>query len=260
MEERVSHKIGRYAIAAGDRIVNIAILIVILLMLLYGTYALWDDYSIVKAADPSNYTGYSPAVSPLKFADFAAKNPDVIGWLTIPDTNIDYPLVQGDDLYYLNHSAMREESLSGSLFLTQENSPGFSDFNSIIYGHHMAEGRMFGDLDKFMDGTFFDAHPNARIYYDASRKKGEGYSPDGSWAWHTVSLAAIVECRGDDTVWYSPGMTDSALKETFLSGVSSDAVHYRDIGAAPGDHMIELSTCQTSDSNGRTILIGRIEQ
>jgi len=260
MEEKVSHKIGRYAITAGDRIVNAAILIVILLMLLYATYAIWDDYSIVKAADPGNFTEYSPAASTLKFADFAAKNPDVIGWLTIPDTDIDYPLVQGDDLYYLNHNALREESLSGALFLTQENSPGFTDFNSIIYGHHMSEGRMFGDLDKFLDADFFDAHPYARIYYDSSRRQGEGFRPDGSWAWHTVSLTSIAECRGDDSVWYSPGMTDNAFKEAFLFAALTDAVHYRDIGATPDDHLIELSTCQSADSNGRTILTGRIEE
>lgn len=257
--ESIPHRAGRIAVAAGDRIVNLVILLTALFMVLFATYSLWDDFHIVAAADASNFKIYSPTADPMKFADFAAKNPEVIGWITVPDTGIDYPLVQGDDLYYLDHSVLGEESLSGSVFLTRENEPDFSDFNSIIYGHHMADHKMFGDIDRFLDASFFDSHPTAKIYYDSTRKAGQNYSAGGSWKWHMVSIASVVECSGYDRLWYSPGLTEETKKAEFLTALGTAATHARDIGAAAGDHLIEMSTCKSNIEEGRTVLIGRIE-
>lgn len=259
--ESAGHRFGRYAIRTGDVLLNIVIALIVIVMLLYATYSIWDNYRIIHSADAAQFTKYSPAVDPLTFQDFAAANPDVIGWLTVPDTQIDYPLVQGtDEMYYLSHDALGNESMTGSLFLTKENAPDFSGFNSIIYGHHMVAEKMFGDLDLFKDETFFNGHLTAKIYYDASRKAGAGYSAGGSWAWHDVFLTALVSADAYDGSWYTPGITDEAARQSFLDRMKTDSVYYREIGLTTGDHLIEMSTCVSQETNGRIILIGKIVQ
>lgn len=87
-------------------------------------------------------------------------NPDVLGWLYIPDTIISYPVMQTDSRDgYLHLSWDRKKSSSGSIFLEHKNSRDFSDFNTILYGHHMANRSMFGTLKYFKDGEYVRQHP-----------------------------------------------------------------------------------------------------
>ena len=141
-------------------------------MLLYATYSIWDNYRIIHSADAAQFTKYSPAVDPLTFQDFAAASPDVIGWLTVPDTQIDYPLVQGtDEMYYLSHDALGNESMTGSLFLTKENAPDFRalilSFTATIWSR-----RKCSRPRPLQGRDIFNGHLTAKIYYDASRKAG----------------------------------------------------------------------------------------
>ncbi len=87
-------------------------------------------------------------------------NPDVLGWIYIPDTVISYPLMQGrDNEVYLHTAWDGKHNSGGSIFLEQKNSPELSDFNTILYGHHMSDGSMFGSLKHFKDPSFTDSHP-----------------------------------------------------------------------------------------------------
>ncbi|MFR2213338.1 MAG: sortase domain-bontaining protein [Ruminococcus sp.] len=71
-------------------------------------------------------------------------NPEIIAWIRIPDTRIDYPVVQGtDNEYYLKHTFKKTEHVAGSIFLDKDNSPDFSNRKSILYGHNMKDGSMF---------------------------------------------------------------------------------------------------------------------
>ena len=84
--------------------------------------------------------------------DLMAINKDVAGWITIDDTHIDYPVVQGkDDMEYINKDVYGEFSLSGSIFLSCMNKKDFSDNYNLVYGHHMANGGMFGDVVSFTE-------------------------------------------------------------------------------------------------------------
>ena len=139
---------------AGNQILNIIVMGIILFLFLYGGYSLWDTYMSAKSAflsddllsyKPQQGEGANPSLE-----DLMAINKDVAGWITIDDTHIDYPVVQGkDDMEYINKDVYGEFSLSGSIFLSCMNKKDFSDNYNLVYGHHMANGGMFGDVVSF---------------------------------------------------------------------------------------------------------------
>lgn len=95
-------------------------------------------------------------------------NPDVIGWLYIPDTQIDYPILQASEEekenYYLRRNLKKEANRQGSLFIQKSNRKDFRHPLSVIYGHNMKSGTMFAGLHEFKDEEYFLFHPYAYIY------------------------------------------------------------------------------------------------
>ena len=99
------------------------------------------------------------------FDGLKAVNPDVVAWIVIPGLDISYPVVQGEDnAYYLHHLFTRETNSSGSIFVDCHNRPDFMDQNTIIYGHNMKNGSMFGTLDTYQDAAFWEENPCFSIY------------------------------------------------------------------------------------------------
>lgn len=97
-------------------------------------------------------------------------NKDIIGWIKINDTKINYPILQDSNLYYLNHTYYNKYNRNGSIF-TQTRNP-FETKETVIYGHNNRNGIMFNEIENFMDVDFFDRHQTFQIYtknanYDA---------------------------------------------------------------------------------------------
>lgn len=169
----------------------------------------------------------------------------MFGWLTVYGTHIDYPLVQGtDNETYVNTSVTGEKVLSGSLFLDARNQPGFQDFNSIIYGHHMAKQVMFGEIGDFARQSYFEEHRYGKLYFDGTEKGIEFFT----------FLAADTY----DTSIYSPGVTGQEQKSEYLRNLLKRGMYTREIGIRSSDQLVLLSTCSTEATNGRHILVGRI--
>lgn len=89
-------------------------------------------------------------------------NTDIIGWLEIENTNINYPILKDKNLYYLKHSFDRKYNNNGSIFTT--NKSPFIDDETIIYGHNMKNGSMFSNLGKYLNKDFLDSHSKIKIY------------------------------------------------------------------------------------------------
>lgn len=101
----------------------------------------------------------------IDFAGLKAVNLDVIAWIQIPALDISYPVVQGkDNAYYLHHLFSGESNINGSIFVDCHNQPDFTDQNTIVYGHNMKNGSMFGTLDKYQDKELFEQHPEFYLY------------------------------------------------------------------------------------------------
>ena len=228
--------------------------LLILVMFLYGGYSLWDTARIYgNAAVGEELLKYKPTSETegehLSLQELALINPDTRGWLTIPDTHIDYPVLQGkDDMEYINKDVFGEFSLSGSLFLSCHNSSDFSDGYSLIYGHHMDHGGMFGDVVSFTEKSYFDKH-----------KTGELYLPDKTMH---IDLFACMKTSASDFKVYNPqniSKTSESFK-SFLDYVREAAICYRDSGRQDTGQIIGLSTCSEAVTNGRVILFGRLSE
>lgn len=231
----------------ANGIVNVVILLLAVLLIGYGVFSIWDNNRILNQASAKSYETYRPAEekdSP-SFAQLQAMNPDVLGWISIYGTGIDYPLVQGkDNDEYLNRDIDGSFRLSGSIFLDSTNARDFSDFNTIIYGHHMVKDRMFGDLDKFTDQSFFDSHRYGSLYYGGRM--------------HGLEIFAMVEADAYDFELYNPQVGESAgARQSYLDQVLRKASWSRECGVGPGDHVVMLSTC-AGNTNGRYVVFARI--
>ena len=157
------------------------------------------------------------------------KNPDVIGWIHIPDTKIDYPIVQGEDnTFYLDHNWRGESLSAGSIFLECRNSPDFTDYNTIVYGHNMVNDTMFGSLNRYGNQAWWESHPYIYILLDYGVLRYEVFS----------SYTATV---GSNT--YALSFRQTQTREDYLQ-MAADLSEI-DTGITPEvtDLVLTLSTC-----------------
>lgn len=150
----------------------------------------------------------------IDLAALRAINPDTIGWLEIPDTNIDYPLLQSlDNQYYLQYTFNKTWNPSGAIYLDSECEADFSMRNSLIYGHHMKDGSMFAELKKYVeDPAFLEAHKEIRIYTDEGIRIYE------------VFRATQANIKDDEMqIWFEDGDTEAAWL-TAMGAQSEDSV------------------------------------
>ena len=234
---------------AGDRLVSLLAAGLILLMLLYGGYSLWDTAMVFNGAFlSSDLLQFKPAAgdpdSNPTLAELQAINPDVLGWLTIDDTHIDYPVVIGKtDMEYVNKDVYGDFALSGSIFMDSDNARDLSDAYTLVYGHHMDNGAMFGDVVEFVNTDYFESHPSGTLYL-----------PDATY---TIEIFACVQVDAFDSMIYDPLAQDGDVSE-LLHYVDEIAVQSRYIGVQPTDKVIGLSTCAEAETNGRVVIFGRL--
>ena len=105
-----------------------------------------------------------PAEDSPSFEELLAINPDFKGWVTLDGTNIDHPILQGKtNLSYINTDVYGNFSLAGSVFLDSRNNGNFEDTYSLLYGHHMENSKMFGDLDLYKEERFFRENQTGKL-------------------------------------------------------------------------------------------------
>ncbi len=237
---------------AGNRILNLMVAIFVVVALGYSSYALWDTYNVYRGAflnsdllqyKPSGQVGEdNPTLEELM-----AINDDVLGWIVIDNTHIDYPVVRGkDDMEYVNKDVYGDFSLSGSIFLASQNERDFSDRYNLIYGHHMDNGAMFGDIMEFLDERYFKDHRTGTLYLPSTTY--------GIELWACISTDAY-----DDNVFAVSNKRTEPEIAKFIDYVKENALYiHDDMDVTSYDKMIAMSTCVDAATNGRAIMIGRI--
>lgn len=239
-------KTAKFIVRMIDHMVNLTALLLILIVMFLSCYMLWDSNQVYQAADAKNYEAYIPTEKHTKsFEELQKINPDIIGWIRVNDTNINYPLLQAeDDDTYMNTDAEGKYSLSGSIFLHCANKPDFSDFNNMIYGHHMEKHKMFGDVGMFTDKTYFEKHPYGNLFFDGKD--------------HGVEFYALIQADAYNERIFSICPDDPKAKQAYLQEILDNALYKRNFEITQNDHLVLLITCTSELTNGRNILVGKL--
>ncbi len=212
-----------------------------------------------------------PYVSPVDFNSLWARCPDIYSWLQIPGTNIDYPVVRkpGDDDYYLRRDIDGKYATAGSLYSQASYNAGdYSDPVTVIYGHHMRSGEMFGHLQEYYaDADSFAALrevivylPDKELHYSVFA--AVPYSTTHIlWKYHNfrTTIPATSGSSGDTTI---PSESDmqAFLQELrdirgFSKNLSEDILN----SITANDRLLVLSTCLQGNNKQRYIVIARLD-
>lgn len=186
--------------------------------------------------------------NPIDFATLTAENGDAVAWIQVDGTAIDYPVFRSGpntaDDFYLNHDRYKKAKSAGSLYVQQVNSGDFTDPNTVIYGHNMRNGSMFGTLKKFRNTAFFNENRNITVYTKGHILKYEIFS------------AFVFD---DRHIINSYDFYNAESYQNFLDicknpvSVSKNVI--KDASVTTDDKIITLSTC-TSAENERYLVVG----
>lgn len=245
------------ALKIGNGAVSLLAGLLAAVLILYSGYVLYDSFSTEYQAYSSSWDllKYKPVVmndEPTEGAEtLAAINEDYRAWLTIYDTTIDYPVVQGEnDLYYASHDIYRNSSLTGAIYLAAGNKANFSDSYNLIYGHHMDNGAMFGSLDKFKDETYFQAHQEGIVI-----TKGGIYDITLFGAASTDAYENqiyTVGNRAEEVIRFLTGERKNDV------GVGTKTLIWDEEAVKGATKVIAFSTCADAETNGRLVVFGKM--
>jgi len=170
--------------------------------------------------------------------------PDVVGWIRINDALIDYPVVQGkDNDYYLSHLPNGAVNSGGSIMMDTGCAADFSSDVTILHGHHMKNGAMFGDLDEYKDPAYFEAHPVIELC-----------TPEGGYE---VQIFAAYTVNAH-SFGYEANFGSEAEFDAYVQKARNASPFAADVDVQYGDNLLLLSTCNYSFKNARFIVIGKI--
>ena len=246
---------SRWILKTANALVNLVVILCLCVAGAYAVYALWDNNRIYAAASDvqADMVKIKPAVEEdggASFAELLTINEDVCAWVTLDNTKIDHPVLQGStNLTYVNKDVYGNFALAGSIFLDTRNSRDFTDAYSLLYGHHMENSGMFGDLDLYKDQTFFDENTTGMLIL-----------PDR--AYKLEIFACMLIEAGDDAIF------DPEQWQTDIGGLLSFArennLHLREetvgrLERMESPQILALSTCSTEFTDARTIILAVME-
>ena len=186
-----------------------------------------------------------------EYEEFLSQNPDLVGWLTIQGTKVDYPVVQKaeDNDYYLNHSFDGSEDSAGTIYVDYRSDIVNPTTNTMVYGHNMKNGTMFGSLKNYLQEDFFKEYRyiqfntiyEHRLYQVVSVGLSEvAYQDENSYRYYNFIQANNME------EW-----------QEFVDNVNSLAIYQSDVTLEPSDEILTLSTCNSYTEDGRLFIVAK---
>ena len=228
----------RFIDSAFNRIVAVLCLLLFLVCL----YAMIDAVNVYLNANDTSVLKFKPELGQGVEA-LQELSDDAVAWLTADNTAIDYPVMQGkNNDEYINKDPFGSFSLSGSIFLDSRNSADFSDPYSLLYGHHMDHGIMFGALDDFIDKSYFDQHRTGTLITTS----GQDYA--------IRFFAACKANATEKTVFDPPDTTNEQL----LQFIRQHAAVFEPQGVDAHSKILALSTCQSAENVERLVVFGTL--
>lgn len=183
--------------------------------------------------------------NPINFQELNAINEEIIGWIRIGALDLSYPVAQAaDNDYYLHRTFERVDNFAGCIFLNCDNTRYFTDQNTIIYGHNMKNGSMFGTLKKFEESEVYSKNPYFWIF-----------TPEFIYQYRIFSCS-VVNKIGDP---YRIRFTTDDFQNFINQSMANSMVDNSGIQVTTDDRIVTLSTC-TGDESTRLIVQGKLEQ
>lgn len=242
--------------------IRIIILIFAIGIITFSGYNLWNIYSEYTAGEKlyDNYANEfiinieetpeqapeekeDKAIFSVDFNSLLERNKDVVGWLYVEDTPINYPIVQAsDNNYYLRRLLDGSYNIAGSIFMDYKNSPDVTDLNTIVYGHNLKNGTMFSNLKDYGSQEYYENHPVMHLL-----------TPQGS---HVIQLIGGYQTNIYSNI-YKTLKTEEELFDLY-DEIIKLSTFKANISLNQGDRLITLSTCSEGGDESRYVLIGII--
>ena len=234
----------RKTLRFADNLVNWLAALLCLPLFLICLYAMIDAANVYLNANDTAVLRYKPKLGQQQTEEVLQQiAEDAVAWLSIPDTRIDYPLMQGEtNSTYINTDPFGNFSLSGSIFLDCRNSADFTDGYSLVYGHHMEHGAMFGALDAFYEPDYFQAHRTGTLQCAV----GQDYE---------ILFFACCKAPANEKLIFDPPASE---REALLAYLADHAAIWYPEDLPPDSPILALSTCQPAETIERLILFGAL--
>lgn len=187
----------------------------------------------------------------LKIEELQKENPDIIGWIEIEGTNINYPVLQGtDNNFYVSHNYKKERNISGAIFLDKDYVWDPPSSNLLIYGHNNQNGTMFEDLLKYRNKNFYDAHPV--IHFTTN-------SEDAYYEIISAFPSQVYYKSQTDVFKYYYFVNAHNEKEfyEYVRNVKNSGLYDTGKTAEFGDQLMTLSTCAYHTKDGRFVVVAK---
>lgn len=245
----------RTVLRAANSLFNLVVILMLVVAGSYSAYALWDNERIYAAAGDvqADMIKLKPEVvaeeeESADFSELLAVNEDVCGWVTLDNTLIDYPVLQGaSNFVYLNTDVYGEFALAGSIFLDSRNDREFTDTFNLLYGHHMADHKMFGDLELYKDQEFFNENTTGVLIL-----------PNCTYQLEIISCMLV---GADEDNVFEPTRWKDSNRSRLLQWIREDSMYIHDDVLTELENSKEsfqilcLSTCAYEFTDARTILM-----
>ena len=209
----------------------------------------------VEEADPEETIRYSEEKTIIpEYAELYAQNNDMVGWIKVEDTKINYPVMQSIDNpnFYLKHGFDKEYTNYGCPYIQENCDVQTPSDNLVIYGHNMKNGSMFSHLNKFKDKDFWEKHKT--ISFDTLTDHNE---------YEIVAVFKTVVYTDSPECFKYYQFTDAQTKNEFNSFIEKCkelALYDTGVTAEYGDKLITLSTCEYSHTNGRLVVVAKLKK
>lgn len=183
--------------------------------------------------------------NPIDFENLQQENDELIGWIKVRALDISYPVMQAEDNdFYLHRTFEKEYNFAGCIFLNCDNEPDFTDMNSIVYGHNMKNGSMFGKIKQFQDEKVFNKSKYFWIY-----------TKDLIFQYRIFSVSVV----NNTGLAYQTFYTTDKFQELIDYAYAHSEVDTSGVEVTPDDKIVTLSTC-TGDSATRRVVFGKLAQ
>lgn len=186
-----------------------------------------------------------------KVKEYKKINNDVIGWIKIEDTKIDFPLLQNEDNnYYLTHDCKNQSNKYGSIFLKNECDINDINSNLLIYGHNMKDEKMFNCLLNYQNKEYYDQHKIIKITTENEEREYEIISAFKSRIFYENEKNVF-------RFYYTYNFKDENEYNDYITNVKKLQLYDTGVTANFGEQLVTLITCEYSQENGRMVVIGK---